>query len=88
MDKIVIYGHKHWPSCEPAKEFLLKKNVKFAYQDMSESILALKTFLKIRESRPEFDQVKERGLVGIPCTVVNDGEKIIIDYDEEALDKL
>jgi glutaredoxin-related protein len=65
----------------------LKKNVKFVYQDISESMLALKNFLKLRESRPEFIPIKERGAIGLPCIVVNDGEKIIFEYDEEALTK-
>ena len=66
----------------------MRKNIKFVYQDTSESIAALKVFVNLRESRPEFNQVKESGGVGFPCIVVNEGEKVIIGNNEEAWDKL
>jgi len=58
------------------------------YQDISESILALKKFLSYRESHSEFDKTKEKGAVGLPCIVVNDGERIILGFDEEVLGSL
>ena len=66
----------------------MKKNIKFVYQDVCESMVALKAFINLRDSRPEFDLMKEKGAVGFPCIVVNDGEKIIVGYNEEALGEL
>ncbi|MCL2007118.1 MAG: hypothetical protein FWG77_03445 [Treponema sp.] len=66
----------------------MKKNVQFAYQDMSENLLALKNFVNFREGRSEFDPSREKGAIGIPCIVVNDGEKVIIGFNEEALSEL
>lgn len=37
----------------------------------------MKKFLKYRDTRPEFDEIKEAGRVGLPCIVIDDGEKII-----------
>ena len=42
----------------------------------------LKSFLKLRDNRPEFDEIKKRGSIGIPCTVINGGEKLIFDMPE------
>lgn len=42
----------------------------------------LKKFLKLRDTRKEFDEIKRLGKIGIPCIVINDGEKIIFDYKE------
>ena len=67
MEKIILFGSKHWGDCEPVKEFLSKNNIKFAYLDISESMFNLKSFLKYRDYRPEFDSVKANGKVGIPC---------------------
>ena len=39
---------------------------------------ALRSFLKVRDSAAEFVEVKAKGAVGIPCTVVGDNEKIIL----------
>lgn len=45
-------------------------------------MLNLKKFLRYRDEYAEFDQIKEKGSIGLPCIVVNDGEKIIFDYRE------
>lgn len=46
------------------------------YLDITENMLNLKKFLKIRDTRPEFEPVRERGAVGIPCIYVDDGEAL------------
>jgi Glutaredoxin-related protein len=45
-------------------------------------MLNLKKFLKLRDNRPEFDEIKKAGKVGIPCIVINDGEEILFDVEE------
>lgn len=82
MEKIIVFGSKHWPGCEPAKEYLSNNNIKFLYLDITENMLYLKKFLKIRDNRPEFDEIKKAGKVGLPCIVINDGEQVIFDYKE------
>lgn len=80
MRKIIVFGSKHWPGCEPAKEYLSNNNIKFLYLDITENMLNLKRFLKYRDNRPEFDEIKRAGKVGLPCIVIDDGEQIIFDY--------
>lgn len=82
MEKIVVFGSKHWPGCEPAKEYLSKNNIKYLYLDITENMLNLKRFLKYRDNYPEFQEIKDSGIVGLPCIVINDGEKILFDYNE------
>lgn len=80
MRKIVVFGSKYWPGCQPAKEYLSEKNIKFTYIDITESIFNLKKFLKYRDTYEEFQAVKESGQVGIPCIIINNGQEIIFDY--------
>ncbi|MDR1705834.1 MAG: hypothetical protein LBS19_14275 [Clostridiales bacterium] len=54
--------------------------------DISENMLALKMFVNLRESHPAFGAVKSRGSVGLPCVVINDGEKVLFKVGEELLD--
>lgn len=61
------------------KEFLSSENIRFLYLDISENMLNLKTFLKYRDSAPEFDEIKKAGRVGLPCIVINNGEEIVFD---------
>jgi len=42
----------------------------------------LKAFLKYRDHRAAFADVRTEGRVGIPCTVVNEGELIIFGQPE------
>jgi len=61
------------------KEFLSQNKITHVYLDITESMANLKSFLKLRDSRPEFDEIKKRGSIGIPCIVVNGGDKLIFD---------
>jgi Glutaredoxin-related protein len=61
------------------KEFLSNNNVKFVYLDITENMFNLKTYLKYRDTRPEFDEIKKNGRVGVPLIVINNGERLIFD---------
>ncbi|HHV46863.1 MAG TPA: hypothetical protein GXX53_08240 [Tissierellia bacterium] len=64
------------------KEYLSQNNIDYIYLDITENMLNLKKFLKYRDNRPEFDEIKKAGRVGLPCIVINDGEKIVFDVME------
>ena len=70
--KILLYGSALCPDCPPAKELLESKGVTFAYLDITQNLMFLKKFLKLRETRPDFDEIKEKGQIGIPCLVIDD----------------
>ena len=69
-----IYGSALCPDCVKCKEALEKANVPFVYLSITESLLALKQFLKLRETREEFAPVRNRGQIGIPCILDEDGK--------------
>lgn len=46
----------------------------------------LKIYLKLRDTRPEFDEIKNSGRVGIPFIMIGNGEKFI--FDQPDLDEL
>lgn len=79
MKKILLFGSSHCPDCEPMKEFLSANGIKFAYIDITASMFNLKMYLKYRDGRPEFAEVKKAGRVGVPFIVINNGERIIFD---------
>ena len=64
------------------KEFLSQHNVEYTLIDMTDSMATLKAFLHYRDNFKEFDAIKEQGRVGLPCIVINDGEKIIFGQPE------
>lgn len=61
------------------KEFLSQNGIEFEYIDITDSMRNLKIYLKLRDTRPEFDEVKKAGRVGIPFVMINNGERFIFD---------
>jgi glutaredoxin-related protein len=60
----------------------LQKGVEFDYINIDESIKNLKMFLNVRDKFDVFDKIREENRVGLPCIVVNEGEKIVFDPKE------
>lgn len=72
------------------KEALSQTGIEFAYVDITSGMMPLKRFLKYRDSRREFDEIREKNRVGLPCIVVqnDDGsDKIMFELPED-LDEL
>ena len=68
-----IYGCQQCPDCVKCKEDLEKAGVEFLYLNISENLLFLKQFLKLRDTKDVFAPIKERGQIGIPCILDEDG---------------
>jgi glutaredoxin-related protein len=54
--------------------------VEFLYLDITGKLLFLKQFLKLRE-RPQFDPIREKGQIGIPC-ILREDDSITFDWKE------
>ena len=68
-----IYGCQQCPDCVKCKNELEQAGVEFLYLNISENLLFLKQFLKLRDNLDVFAPVKERGQIGIPCILAEDG---------------
>ncbi len=68
------------------KEFLSNNGIDFEYIEITDSMRNLKIYLKLRDTRPEFDEIKKAGRVGIPFIMINNGERFI--FDKPILDEL
>ena len=68
-----IYGSMLCKDCVECVDDLKKVNVEFVFLDFADSLLNLKEFLKIRDENPLFDAVREKGSIGIPAIVKEDG---------------
>lgn len=77
---LVIYGSPLCPDCRECKENLDAHGVSYEYIDINQSMRNLKSFLKLRDSLPQFAPVKELGAVGIPAIVREDGS-VTLDWE-------
>ncbi|MDD3705479.1 MAG: hypothetical protein PHC45_05395 [Clostridiaceae bacterium] len=64
------------------KEFLSNNGINYEYIDITDSMRNLKIYLSLRDKRPEFEEIKKVGRVGIPFIMLGMGEKLIFDQPE------
>lgn len=80
MGKLLVYGSDKCPDCPPALKILDSKNIEYKFINITDSMMNLKEFLKIRDNAEEFTDVRENGSVGIPCFVKD--SKITFNINE------
>ena len=76
-----IYGSELCPDCVNCKRDLDAAGVEYLYLNISENLLFLKKFLKLRDTNELFDSVRDKGQIGIPCIVREDGTSTF-EWDE------
>lgn len=75
-----IYGSMLCPDCVQCLQDLDRAGVQYEYLDISENLLHLKEFLKLRQLQV-FDTVKAAGGIGIPC-ILRDNGIVTLDWSE------
>ena len=76
-----VYGMKICPDTVECCEALTRAGVEYEFLDFAEKTANLKAFLKLRDSSPLFDSVRQEGSIGIPCIQREDGS-ITFDWEE------
>ena len=76
-----IYGSEQCPDCINCKRDLEAAGVKFLYMNISENLLFLKKFLKLRDENSCFEDIRKNGKIGIPCIQREDGT-VTLEWDE------
>lgn len=71
-----IYVMESCPDCGQAKQ-QYGENPDYEIIDIGKQARSLKEFLVLRDNHPTFAKVRERGTIGIPCFVKEDGTVII-----------
>ena len=64
------------PDCAQAKQ-QYGENPDYEIVDIGKQARDLKEFLALRDNHPAFAKVRERGTIGIPCFVKDNGEVVI-----------
>ena len=68
-----VYGMRICTDTVECLNALTKAGIQFEYLDFAEKTANLKEFLKLRDSSPLFDAVRQAGNIGIPCIQREDG---------------
>ena len=78
---LTVYGSPLCPDCRECKANFDANGVVYAYIDINQSMRNLKAFLKLRDRLAVFDLCKEKGLIGIPAIVQEDGT-VFLDWED------
>ena len=73
---IKVYVMESRPDCLELKQ-RYSDNPDYELVDIGKQARSLKEFIVLRDSHPAFVKVKERGNIGIPCFIKEDGSVII-----------
>lgn len=76
-----IYGSMQCPDCVACRKDLDAAGVAYEYLDFADDLRNLKAFLAIRDKEAVFAPVKEKGSIGIPCILREDGS-VTLDWTE------
>lgn len=80
--KITMYGAAICPECVHAKAILEKRaNIELDYINITESTRTLRAFLSHRDRDELFAEVLQRGSIGIPFFIIEDGTKTFDVFD-------
>lgn len=69
-----VYGSEICGDCREFKALMAQRGFTVDYVDITENVANLRAFLQLRDHDAAFDPVRERGSVGIPAFVREDGE--------------
>ncbi len=81
---IKVYGMETCPGCQAVKPQLLGREDEFEYVDIGSHVRLLKEFLRLRDTRDEFAEIRKDGRAGIPCFLTEEGD-ITFDPEEVGL---
>ena len=72
MSKITMFGAKACQQTVEAAKVLNQTGVYYEYLDICEDLDFLKRFMQLRDTRAEFDEIRQNGDIGIPCIIVDE----------------
>ena len=79
--KLTVYGTTHCPDTVEALRLYEEHRIAVDYRDICGGISTLKEFLKLRDTEPLFEEVRQSHKVGVPCVVKEDGS-MTLDFEE------
>ena len=84
---VKVYVMESCPDCVEVKA-RYKDDSGYELVDIGQQARSLKEFLVLRDNHPAFAKVRERGNIGIPCFVKEDGSVIIsLKHYDASLDE-
>ncbi|CAC9932044.1 putative glutaredoxin [Aedoeadaptatus nemausensis] len=78
---IRLYETPLCPDCIEAEKKLKEKKIVCEQINITETITNLKEFMKLRDENAAFDEIKNKGQIGVPAFLKEDG-RVVFSVDE------
>lgn len=75
-----IYGSMLCGDCVECREAFDRAGMEYTFISITESLPAMKEFLRLRDESPLFAEAKAQGSIGIPCVLADDGA-LTLDWE-------
>ena len=76
---LTIYGSDKCPDCIQCKEELDRAGVEYMYLSITDELPNLKQFLVLRDTNPEFEGIRGKEQIGIPC-ILDEQRNLTFDW--------
>ena len=74
---ITIYGSDKCKDCVQCKASLDQSGIPYTFIEITQDMMTLKAFLAMRDNDPALAKAREKGTVGIPFIIKEDGTKTL-----------
>ena len=76
--KVIMYGSRICSDCVWAEKKILERDdIELEYRQMTKDVKTLKEFLVYRDNEDIFKSAIEKGYIGIPFFILEDGRKTL-----------
>lgn len=69
-----VYGSSICPECREFKALMAERGFEADYVEITENVMNMREFLRLRDHEAAFAPVREKGAIGIPAFIREDGE--------------
>ena len=81
-----MYAMESCIDCINAKKTLLENGIDYEIIEITKDTSSMKEFLKLRDNLDDFKTARQKGYIGVPFFVFDDGEKTF--YVDEVIKKM
>lgn len=74
--ELVVYGLPRCPDSVSCLALFDRLKIKYEFRDISKDMKYLKQFMNLRDQSKCFDEIKKKGMVGIPCIYISESCQI------------
>jgi glutaredoxin-related protein len=79
--KVIVYGTMNCPDTVQALDEYKKHGIDVDFRDIDRDIKTLKDFLRLRDTKDVFENVRREHKVGVPFVIAQDG-RMTLNWQE------